>query len=1111
MASYFFKGAEVFPSASIDLKVPRTEILSLTGKWADYLGYKSAGAISSTEFSYDDGAKTFLEHELGLADANLLMREKIPVWYWSSRLCRPFNLEEFTTAISPAGRVVSFEHSIENDLPLPSIQHSDARLLARSFVEERMKLPLNGYKPVEDGSVVQPHRTDHYFTWEDARQDFKGARLRAYVYVSGNKITAFNHFLYIPETWLRKFSELRSYNKALEAVAGIVYAVLNVATFFAFMWMFAKGAVRWRVALAVASVVAAVDYLESVNSTPNILRNYTTTMSYNGFVLDIYVSALWSAIGEFVQALMLAGAAEALYRSLYPAKVALEKVFTPEGLRCRQVFTGLVAGHAVFGIHLGWIIFYYLLGKPLHFWSPLEVRNVESLSTIAPFFSAMYIGVTAAVSEEFTYRVLGMSIFQKLVKSFWLANLLQALAWAFMHSNYPQEPAYARGVELTVVGLFYGFILRRYGLLPCLVSHFVFDTFLGVTPLMCSSLPGLQLSSFIAVCPFVLALIAGAFLIKRQGWGQEEALINAVIPVSAIPDAIEEVLPHSQYTYKPLSRRTRWLLAAVAVVAVLVEFGYKFPVVGQEARLAISREQALDRASLYLSNRKFKPSYRMQAAWLSRGIGAQELQEFQYLFEKLKFKKTAALANLPGHQLVWHVRFFRPLDPEEYMVSLDSSGQVVAFDLTRAEDAHGARLSPSQARAVAERYLSLEHPELRPFRFDSARCEERKARTDHILTYKVPRFDAPEAEFKVNVHLVGDLISGYEQYWDLPDKWIFERSRQTTKDQICGYVVAVLGLAIFVAALWWMVGIARARAIRWRPAIMLGLAMALLVIPQELNDICEFFVGYHTDTPLLTFFTVQGVRQIMTAVQMIGVVVGLAAFSLASFRLLFPRTHVSSILRVAVNNDGSQTSGAQSAFWLDAVLAGYAIGVGSQAWQLICGGVHSAISPVVTLAPLESLCALVNVSRPALDLIMDSFSRGVQSVLLAGIIAGIYAKYCKGIRAYLIFAMIVSVVYPCTQRYWQDYLIDVVLYFTWFAGIWVFLQKIARQNILAYFLAGAISIIAAGLRVLAAHGAAQFPQDVAILILVLASPPLYVIYLLCRNGQKVVQGPPLEL
>jgi hypothetical protein len=1112
ICSYFLKSQEVFPSASIDLKSSRSEILRLSDNWAREIGYQPDGAIKSTVFNYDDEGKTFLEHELGLTEANALMKDKVPIWYWSTRLCRPFKLDEFTTAISPSGKITSFDHSIENDKELPSIAHDQARAMASKFVEQKIGLSLSGYKSVEDGSTAQPHRTDHYFTWEDTKEDFKGAHLRTYIYISGNTVTAYNHFLYIPESWIRKFSEMRSYNKALEEVASVFYVIFNAATFFAFIWMFTRGAIRWKVSLVLAGLVAIMDYLESINSMPNMIRNYTTTMSYNGYVLDIYISALWSALAQFLQTLMLAGAAEALYRLGAPAKVALEHTLSKLGLRTKQVITGLVAGHALFGIHLGWVIMYYLLGEPLHFWSPLEVRNVESLSTVVPAFSAANVGVTAAVTEELTYRVLGMTIFQKLVKNFWIANLLQAAAWAFMHSNYPQEPAYARGVELTAVGFLYGFILRRFGLLPCIISHYVFDTFLGVTPLMSASSAGLQVSAYLAVAPFLLILAGGAWLVKRKGWMNDERLANDTIALkSTSAEAVEEIFPHTPYRYQPLARKTRTILAVIAIAATAIEFGFFFPTIGLDAKLSISREAAIERARTYMIDHKVPPMARMETAQLVRNVGGQELTEFQYLFEKMGFAKTAQLANSPCHQPVWLVKFFKPLDPEEYTVTLDAQGTPVSLDITRAEDAPGARLTEAQARKLVETYLRVEHSELKNWVFESARSEERKARTDYKFTYKVPEFNAPGADFKVNIRVVGDLVSGFEQYWNLPDKWLFDLRKETTRDQVCGYVVAAVALGILVAIIWWIIGVARSGAIHWRGPIFFGLAMSLLVIPQSLNDLAEFYANYSTETPLLNYFVAQCVRQILTAVQMIGMAVGLGAFSLASFRLLFPRLSAAGILRAGMTDDGFGGASRRD-FWLDAILSGYAFGLGSRALLVIYAAIHAKISPVVTLAPLESLTTYANVLSPALDSLMDGLTRGVQALLMSGILAGIYAKYFRSVRGFILFAVTVSLIYPSTDRYWQDYLIDALNYLMYFAGTWLFLKKVARQNLLAYFLAGAASMIAGSLRVLIAHGSYLFVQDIAILAVVLLSPLIYFAYLNSRSRPpQAVPAQPAEV
>lgn len=1099
--SYFLKSSEVFPSASIDLRISRSEVLALTENWAKTIGYKPDGAVKSTVFSYDDDAKTFLEHELGLQEANALMKDKVPIWYWSSRLCRPLNLEEFSTAINPLGKVVSFEHSVENELALPSVAHAEARALAKDFVESKIGLSLAGYKLIEDGSLAQPHRTDHYFTWENQKEDFKGSRLRTYIYVAGNQVSAFNHFLYIPETWLRKFSEMRSYNKVLEEIASIFYAIFNVATFFAFVWMFAKGAIRWRLALTLAALVAVVDYLESLNSMPNSIRNYTTTMSYNGYILDIYVSAFWSALGQALQTLLLVGSSEALYRMAYPAKVALETSVTAAGLRSKQVITGLIAGHAMFGIHLGWIIYYYLLGQPLKFWSPLEVRNVESLSAVFPFFSAMYIGLSAALSEELTYRVLGMSIFARLTKNFWLANLLQAAAWAFMHSNYPQEPAYARGLELTAVGLLYGFILRKYGLLPCIVSHFVFDAFLSVNPLMSSSLLSLKLSSFIAYSPFLIALGAGAWLVKKRGWVKEEEFLNSQIPIVQSTEAVEEIFPQTPYKYEPLSGKWRKSLFVVAIASALLEFGYFFPVVEQDAKLTVSRQDAIERARHELVNKRIPPAAWMDVAWLGRGKSGQELQQLQYLFEKVKFAKTAELASSPGFPLVWQVRFFKPLDPEEYLVALDSLGRALSISVTKSEDSPGAKLSEDQARKKAQEYLETEHPELKPLEFDSIRSHEHKARTDYRVTFKSPKYNVPGADFKATIRLVGDYISDFDQDWDLPDKWLFERSRQTTKDQVASYAVAAAALVILLAVIWWLVGVARSGAIHWRPPIIFGLMMALLVIPETINDLPELYVGYATDTPLPSYYVAQCVKQIMTAVQMIGMAVGLGAFSLASFRLLFPRTTVAGVLKSGLGGEAGSSLSVQRNFWLDAILTGYAAGLGSRALQVVYSAVHAKISPVVTLAPLEGFCTFANVLSPSANTIMDAFTRGIQSVLLAGIMAGLYAKYFKSVRGYLLFGLAVSLIYPSTDRYWQDYLIDVLNYLLFFIGAWLLIKRAGKQNLLAYFLAGASAMIAGDLRVMGAHGPTFFQQDIVILSLVLISPLIYLLYLYSQPAE----------
>ena len=205
---------------------------------------------------------------------------------------------------------------------------------------------------------------------------------------------------------------------------------------------------------------------------------------------------------------VIVGAAERIYRLAFPEHLPWQKWFSLSALRSRYVLTALILGYATFGISIGYQICYYYLGSKIHFWCPLGVDKYQILTAVQPWFSAFTLGVFASGAEELLYRVIMLGFGQKLLKNFWLANILQAMAWGFMHSSYPQQPAYARGVELTIEGMFWGWILRRYGLLPCLVSHYLFDVFCDSIPLFSAQMLSLKISTLIPLLPFMLLALS---------------------------------------------------------------------------------------------------------------------------------------------------------------------------------------------------------------------------------------------------------------------------------------------------------------------------------------------------------------------------------------------------------------------------------------------------------------------------------------------------------------------------------------------------------------------------------------------------------------------------
>ena len=74
---YFFRA---FPEASVDFRVSRAEAQKRAKKFVEGLGENLGGYQSTIVFDVDENAKTYLERELGLQQANHLMSSELNIW-----------------------------------------------------------------------------------------------------------------------------------------------------------------------------------------------------------------------------------------------------------------------------------------------------------------------------------------------------------------------------------------------------------------------------------------------------------------------------------------------------------------------------------------------------------------------------------------------------------------------------------------------------------------------------------------------------------------------------------------------------------------------------------------------------------------------------------------------------------------------------------------------------------------------------------------------------------------------------------------------------------------------------------------------------------------------
>jgi hypothetical protein len=139
-------------------------------------------------------------------------------------------------------------------------------------------------------------------------------------------------------------------------------------------------------------------------------------------------------------------------------------------------------------------------------------RYSDIFNTTAPFLAPLTLALVAAVTEEGAFRLFGISLVRRYLKSTALALILPAVVWAFAHSNYAVFPVYLRGIELTIGGIVFGWAFLRLGLLTGIVAHYVVDAVLIGLPLLTAGAAGYTASGLVvmglALLPAVLGLLA---------------------------------------------------------------------------------------------------------------------------------------------------------------------------------------------------------------------------------------------------------------------------------------------------------------------------------------------------------------------------------------------------------------------------------------------------------------------------------------------------------------------------------------------------------------------------------------------------------------------------
>jgi hypothetical protein len=516
---------ESFPTASLDLRLDRHQAQEKAREYLTSLGCDLKGYTSSVDFDGDYQSFVFLEKCLGLRMANETAKEKFPIWYWQVRFFKELQKEGYEVHVNPIGRIDGFTHSLEDQAPGDMLEQERAKTIALNFLAQK-KIDSNEYELIEASSSKQEKRTDHHFVWKKKASEIswkEGAKegtgmVRLSVTVLGSHVGEFATYLWVPETFGRYINKLSSEGNFLALIASFFSLLLYIAAIIMFIASFRNKGIPFRYMITIALIMGIPYLFMAFNELPLLKAAYDTKINFLVFYGSELIDTMKGLLNRIVVVIIVFCAGMYLGKKLYPDRVsALESVVGAQKTTNR--FTQEVLGGYLFAFMiLGFVTLFYFYGmKFLGVWSFPAPSYSNLLGTFFPFFEPLALSLLAALSEEFMFRLFGISFLKRFIRITFFAVLIPSLIWAFAHSSYAVYPIYTRGVELTIVAFAFSYVFLRYGILCCIVAHYVIDAVLFSIPLLRSKNPYFFWSGIVVIVLVALPAVLGILCRSARG------------------------------------------------------------------------------------------------------------------------------------------------------------------------------------------------------------------------------------------------------------------------------------------------------------------------------------------------------------------------------------------------------------------------------------------------------------------------------------------------------------------------------------------------------------------------------------------------------------------
>ncbi len=801
---YFHKA---FPIADLIITMNSHEALAKARELSTRYQWGPEHYQEAASFESDEETKNFIELEGGGTEAlkSIIEKHYYCPYFWVVRHFKENQPNETLIYFTPEGKPYGFNQKLAEDMPGAALTAQEAQKIALQKAQIDWQIDPSNYTLVESSQEKKPNgRIDHTFVYEYKHEMIGNTPYRLQLVVSGDSLTELLLSIKIPESFTRRYTHMRSANNLIAFIANILMLILYICCgcIGGFFYLMRHHWLIWRPAFCWGLLLASLQVLNTINTIPLLWMTYDTAFDKTTFFFNIFLTCLLQLLAFTFLLTCIFMIAEGLTRKAFGNHIQLWKLWSKDAGSSLQVAGRTIGGYLVIGFDLAFVtLMYFFASRYLGWWTPSEtLYNPNILATYMPWLSSIAQSLNAGFMEECLFRAIPLAgaalIGRYYKKESWfiaIAFIAQAIIFGAAHANYPTQPAYARLIELIIPSAIFGGIYLVFGLLPAILSHFVFDVFWFALPLFISTAAGIWINQVLVIVFSGIPLWVVIYRRIQHGSFDElpQKLYNYAWVAKEVSQPVPTAVQPDAPTVVNVNKAIQPLCIVLGAIGLLGWF-FTTHFTQNNLPLSINRTAARDIATAILHEHKIALP---PATWESNALIEANLDD-QHLFVwrisgKNMYKKLIGTYLAPA---LWKIRYAQfdgdIVDrAEEYEVYVTGNGLLSHLHHQLPENRPGKELTEQEARNKAYTLVqNVYHVDPKKLIEVSAISSKLDTRLDWAFTFNDPEYHLEQGEARIDVNIAGDEINDYYRYVFIPEQWL----RQERQEQLIIKIITMI-------------------------------------------------------------------------------------------------------------------------------------------------------------------------------------------------------------------------------------------------------------------------------------------------------------------------------